>query len=319
MSKRINVILIGATGHIGSWVHRRLVENGHHVTACSRNAVRLPPEIMEHTTWMSIDLSNQDSLHKAFASRPHDFFIHLASEKVIGAAESDPAEAIEVNVGGTARVLAAAALAGVKRGVFASTWAVYAPNDIFDLKYTEDFELSPTTVYGDTKKIGEELCRTYMRTGSVPNITILRFFNTVGGPAYEGAVEQLGFFNYVSKAVRNNDQVNIAGLQFPTPDGACYRDFIDVRDVADVVSGLAISEAGPGVFNIGSGTAYSLVNVVDSFEAVAGKKIERGVSESRPGDPAYVCADTEKARKELNFKPVYTIEDSINASLSALT
>lgn len=129
MNEASKVILIGATGHIGSWVHWALVDAGYLVTACARYKVALPPKLAAATTWQIIDITDADSVTRAFRSRTHDAFIHLASEKFVAHAENNPAEAIEINVCGTAHVLAAAAATEVRRGVFASSWAVYGHND----------------------------------------------------------------------------------------------------------------------------------------------------------------------------------------------
>ena len=167
MNKAPKVILIGATGHIGSWAHHALVDAGYLVTACARHQVELPLKLAAATTWQIVDVTDAGSVTRAFQSNEHDAFIHLASEKFVTHAENNPAEAIEINVCGTAHVLASAAATGVRRGVFASSWAVYGHNDGVGRKYVETDALEPTTVYGSTKKIGEELCRAYAKTGSI--------------------------------------------------------------------------------------------------------------------------------------------------------
>lgn len=316
MNSRSNVILIGATGHIGSWVHRYLVEEGYFVTACARNEVLLPPLLAKHTSWQILDIKNIESVKRAFASRTHEAFIHLASEKFVPNAESNPDAAIEINVCGTANVLAAAAGAGVKNGVFASSWAVYSPHDEIGKKYKEENNINPTTVYGITKKIGEELCNAYIRTNTIPNLTIFRLFNTVGERAHENAKSQAGFFKYVSDAVKLNKTVTIAGKDFSTADGTCIRDFVDVRDVASAFI-KAITLNGSHIINIGSGQAHSLQEVLAAFELEGGSAIEPVVTSSRHNDPPYVEADITKAAKLLNFIPKYTMRDMVKSSLKS--
>jgi UDP-glucose 4-epimerase len=315
MNEASKVILIGATGHIGSWVHWALVDAGYLVTACARYKVALPPKLAAATTWQIIDITDADSVTRAFRSRTHDAFIHLASEKFVAHAENNPAEAIEINVCGTAHVLAAAAATEVRRGVFASSWAVYGHNDGVGKKYVETDALEPATVYGSTKKIGEELCRAYAKTGSIPHISILRLFNTVGGAAYSGARSQAGFFAYVLRSMRGEGPVTIAGNDFPTPDGTCMRDFIAVQDVANAFV-KSVELSGVHTFNIGSGQAHSLEEIITAFEKDSEVVIERNVTSQRPNDPSYVEADITCAQGLLSFQPKYELASMVKSSLN---
>ncbi len=314
MNETSNVILIGATGHIGSWVHRYLIEQGFLVTACARHRMSLPPELERATEWRIVDLADAASLKESFNFRPHRFFIHLASEKSVPNAEKNPEHAIEVNVCGTAHVLAAASTAGVRAGIFASSWAVYEPRTDTDYDYREEDACGPLTVYGMTKRLGEDMCLSYQKSGTIPHLSILRFFNTVGGTAYPGASRQSGFFNYVAQAIATGTPVTIAGNDFETPDGTCMRDFIEVRDVASVIMSLVHQEHS-GIYNVGSGASSSLEEVVSTFERITGTKIDRNVTAKRMGDPAYVGADISKITTELNFVPKYSLEDMVKSSL----
>jgi UDP-glucose 4-epimerase len=237
--------------------------------------------------------------------------IHCAAKSLVEESVSKPDLYNQVNTEGTGVLLEAMNETGVSNIIFSSTAAVYGDSKIQPI--TESSDINPVNPYGKSKIGAERLISTFCSNGFA-GITF-RYFNVAG--SYQSSTGQLLLEDHknethlIPKIMKNyiknkeKSQVEIYGDNWPTKDGSCFRDYLHVVDLAHAhLLALDALEAGKNqVFNLGSGSGYSVFEVVNEIENVVGDKLNQVVSPARSGDPAVLLADIDKARKELGWIP----------------
>ena len=310
------IFVTGGAGYIGSHTCVELLNAGHTVTVFD-NLSNSQPEALqrvERITGKSVhfvegDIRDQAALTAALqASRP-TAVIHFAGLKAVGESVAQPLHYYDNNVVGTLCLLRAMQAAAVKTLVFSSSATVYG--DPQRLPLTEDHPLSATNPYGQTKLVIENMLRDLYRSDSAWRIGILRYFNPVGahssgliGEDPQGVPNNLLPF-VAQVAVGRREFLNVWGDDYATPDGTGVRDYIHVVDLAlghlAALQTLA-DRAQCFTVNLGTGTGYSVLDMVHAFEVASGKPVPYRISPRRPGDVAACYADPAYARELLGWR-----------------
>jgi len=247
-----------------------------------------------------------------------DSVIHLAAKKAVEESVSNPLKYYEHNVGGTLNILAAMAVKKVKKIVFSSTAAVYAPSEKSAIDETD--LLAPLSPYGATKVMAEELIKSVGAAEGFSTIS-LRYFNVVGSTKVEFADNSKD--NLVPKvfaAINRGESPEIYGSDYPTKDGTCIRDYIHVADLADShLSALKRVESAivHEVYNVGSGKGYSVKEMIDQIAVSMNKELTPKICPRRAGDIPQLIASISKIERELGWKPKRSLKEMIDSAWQA--
>ena len=247
-----------------------------------------------------------------------DSVIHLAAKKAVEESVSNPLKYYEHNVGGTLNILAAMAVKKVKKIVFSSTAAVYAPSEKSAIDETD--LLAPLSPYGATKVMAEELIKSVGVAEGFSTIS-LRYFNVVGSTKVEFADNSKD--NLVPKvfaAIKRGESPEIYGSDYPTKDGTCIRDYIHVADLADShLSALKRVESSivHEVYNVGSGKGYSVKEMIDQIAVSMNKELTPKLCPRRAGDIPQLIASISQIERELGWKPKRSLQEMIDSAWQA--
>ena len=311
------ILVVGGAGYIGSHVAYLLQENGYGVRIYDDFSNGLKTRIDGKFSDVVIgDVLDRQALISACEGI--DAVIHLAAKKAVGESVDNPLKYYENNVGGTLNLLAAMSLKGVKRIVFSSTAAVYAPSE--KLSITEDDLTEPLSPYGQTKLLSEKLVSAVAKAENLSAIS-LRYFNVVGALRDEFADNSKD--NLVPKvfaALKAGKNPEIYGSDYPTKDGSCIRDYIHVSDLAKahlVALEKVFAANVDEVYNVGSGTGYSVTEMMNQIAESIGKAITPTLSPRRPGDTAQLIASIAKIERDLGWKPERSLKEMIDSAWQA--
>ena len=311
----MKVLITGGAGYIGSHTCLELLKEGFKVIVVdnlSNSKEESLKRVMQLTgktlEFYRVDLLDKKSLNTVFTNSSFDAVIHFAGLKAVGESVADPLRYYHNNVIGTISLCEVMIEHNIKNLVFSSSATVYG--DPHKVPITEDFPLSPSNPYGRTKLMIEEILRDLHRTDHTWSIALLRYFNPVGahpsgsiGEDPNGVPNNL--FPYISQvAVGKLPFLSVFGNDYPTPDGSGIRDYIHVVDLATGhLKALDKLMSNPGIvtYNLGAGRGYSVLEMVNAFEKVSGKKIPYRITERRAGDIALCYADPSLAKKELGW------------------
>jgi len=251
--------------------------------------------------------------------------IHFAASKAVGESVQLPLLYYRNNIVSLLNIMDLMPDNGVEGLVFSSSCTVYGQPDI--LPVTESAPIKPAlSPYGNTKQINEEIIRDAIYSGAPYKSIILRYFNPIGAhPSAEigelpiGIPQNLVPF-LTQTAIGQREQLNVFGDDYDTPDGSCIRDYINVVDLAkahvvaiDRILGKK-TKNDCEIFNLGTGTGLSVLELIHAFEKATGVKVNYKIVGRREGDIEKVWADPEYANKELGWKAVETIEDTLRSA-----
>ncbi len=319
----MKILVTGGAGYIGSHTCVELLNEGYEVAVLdnlSNSSDKSLARVQEITgrslEFHRADLLDNNAVKKIFASDKIDAVIHFAGLKAVGESVEIPLKYFHNNITGTLNLLETMAEFNVKNIVFSSSATVYG--DPASLPISEDFPLSVTNPYGRTKLMIEQILQDLYISDNSWNIALLRYFNPVG--AHESGKigeDPLGIPNnlvpYIAKvAMGQLPHVNVFGNDYDTADGTGVRDFIHVTDLAaGHIKTLPrlFSDSGIVIYNLGTGTGYSVLEMIKGFEKACGRQIPYKIVDRRPGDIAACWADPSKAERELGWKTVKTLDD----------
>ena len=323
----MKVLVTGGAGYIGGTVAGLLAENGAHVVVFDNlshgRRDLLPPgvELIEGELADRLGLENIFTTTKA-QGKPFDSVLHFAALIEAGESMIHPEQYFRNNTASTLALLEAMLAHGPRRLVFSSTAAVYGEPEEIPIK--EDARLLPTNAYGESNLLVEHMLRWFQRIHGL-RYASLRYFNVAGAPegpngitrgeAHEPETHLIP--QVLDVALGRKPSIRIYGDDYPTPDGTCIRDYIHVSDLADAhLLALKALESDAArsarlIFNLGNGQGFSVREVIESARRVTGHPIPAEVHPRRPGDPAVLVASSEKAIRELGWKPRYTQLDEI--------
>lgn len=320
----MSILVTGGTGYIGSHTCVELINAGHDVIVLDNfyNSNVCVADKIKKITNKAIkiypgDIRDFKLLEKIFSENQIEFVIHFAGLKSVSESCEKPLLYFDNNVNGTINLCNIMQKFAVKNLIFSSSATVYGNSSNAPYK-----EAMPTgqvcNPYGRTKYFIEEILKDIYASDKSCNITILRYFNPIG--AHESALlgeNPLGIPNnlmpYIAQVAANKlPLLTVFGGDYNTPDGTCIRDYIHVVDLANGhLKALEKMQSATGrfdIFNLGTGKGYSVLELINTFEKVSGKKVNYKIGPRRTGDLPVVYADTQKVEKELGFKAKFDIE-----------
>ena len=313
----MNVLLAGGAGYIGSHTCVELLEAGHSVVVADNYSNSCPEAIrrVEEITGKSVklyeaDVCDSEAVDRIFSENRIDAVIHFAGLKAVGESVAKPVMYYRNNIDSTLTLLENMKKHGVKRFIFSSSATVYGTPKEVPLVETMPTG-SPTNPYGWTKLMMEQILTDTANADPEMSIVILRYFNPIGahksgriGEDPNGIPNNL--MPYITQVAAGRlEQLGVFGDDYPTKDGTGVRDYIHVVDLAKGhVKAIEYSEnhLGTEIVNLGTGTGYSVLDIVKTFERVNGVKIPYVIKPRRPGDIAECFANAKKAEKVLGWK-----------------
>ena len=319
------ILLPGGAGYIGSHTAVELLKAGKEIIIIDNFSNSTPKalEAIKKITgkdfkFYEMDYANKEELEKVFKENKRDAVINFAGYKAVGESVQKPIEYYTNNVSGALVLLDVMKKYGCKKFVFSSSATVYGDPEIVPI--TEECKIGGTTnPYGTTKLFIEQILKDLYTSDNTWDICILRYFNPVG--AHES-----GLIGEKPKGIPNNlmpyiarvaagilPELSVFGNDYNTPDGTGVRDYIHVVDLAKghvkALEKLDKESKGLYIYNLGTGTGYSVLDMVKAFEETTGKEIKYKITSRRPGDIATCYANPAKAKEELNWVAEKTLAD----------
>lgn len=328
MSKKI--LVTGGTGYIGSHTVVELQQSGYEVVIIddlSNSNIEVIDGIERITgirpVFVKLDLKDQEGLRNVLVDTPGiKGIIHFAASKAVGESVQKPLPYYRNNIVTLINLLGLMPEFGIEAFVFSSSCTVYGQPDI--LPVTEDAPVKPAmSPYGNTKQISEEIIRDTIHAGMPVKSIILRYFNPIGahpsaeiGELPNGVPQNLVPF-ITQTAIGIREELSVFGNDYNTPDGSCVRDFINVVDLAKAHV-IAInrlleskSDAPLEIYNLGTGTGVSVLELIKTFEESTGVKVHYKISGRREGDIEKVWADAGHANRMLGWAAKESLKDTI--------
>ncbi len=318
----MKILVTGGAGYIASHTIVLLAEQGYQIVALDNlsNSSRICIDRVKMLTNGGIafyreDCRDKKALDKIFRQEHIDAVIHFAGLKAVGESVKVPLKYYNNNLVSTITLLKVMQEHNVKNIVFSSSATVYGVPKSLPLK--EDSPTSAVNPYGATKLIIEDIMRDVYKADNDWHMILLRYFNPVGAhPSGKIGEDPRGVPNnlmpYISQvAIGNLEELSIYGDDYPTPDGTGVRDYIHVMDLAlgHIKALEKLPEIGLEVYNLVTGVGYSVLEMVQAFEKVSGKKINYKIAPRRAGDVAECYASPAKAEQELGFKATLGLEN----------
>lgn len=325
------VLVSGGAGYIGSHVTVELDAAGYDVliadnfSNCDRTNYNGVCQITgKQLPLVEMDFCDLDAVRKLFAEHKIDAVIHFAAFKAVGESVSDPLKYYTNNLNSFLNILQAAKEFGCNV-LFSSSATVYGEPD--HLPVSEKSERKPSTSpYGNSKQICEDFLRDCVKAYPQIKGIALRYFNPIGahpsaliGELPRGVPQNLVPF-ITQTAAGKRECLSIFGNDYPTPDGTCQRDYIDIVDLAKVHV-CAVRRMIDGkmkedyeIFNVGTGRPLSVLELVTTFEKVNNLKLNYKIAPRRPGDVCAVWCDPSYAEKELGWKATRTTEETLQSA-----
>lgn len=309
----MKLLVTGGAGYVGGVCAQVLVEDGHEVVVVDDVSTGNADGVPAGAKFVEGDIATVGT--ELIASENFDGVLHFAAQSLVGESVQQPEKYWHGNVVKTLALLEAMRAAGTPRLVFSSTAAVYGEPE--QVPIVEDAPTRPTNPYGASKLSIDYAITSYAVAHGLA-ATSLRYFNVAG--AYAGLGENRVVETHLiplvlQTALGHRDSISVFGTDYPTADGSAVRDYIHIRDLADAHL-LALAQSQPGkhrIFNLGSGTGFSVRQVISSCERVTGLPIRSMDAPRRAGDPAILIASSDRAVAELGWRPQHTDLDEIVA------
>ena len=319
------VLLPGGAGYIGSHTAVELLNSGKEIVIIDNfsNSKATVLENIKKITgkdfkFYEMDYRDREKLDKVFSENDIEAVLNFAGYKAVGESVQKPIEYYDNNINGALALLEVMKKHNVKKFIFSSSATVYGDPETIPI--TENCKTGGTTnPYGTTKLFIEQILKDAYASDNTWDICILRYFNPVG--AHESGLigeEPQGIPNnlmpYVVRVAAGIlPQLSVFGDDYNTPDGTGVRDYIHVVDLAKghvlALNKLEKENKGLFIYNLGTGTGYSVLDMVRAFEKATGKDVPYKIAPRRSGDIATCFADPKKAREELGWEATRTLED----------
>jgi UDP-glucose 4-epimerase len=324
------ILVTGGTGYIGSHTVVELISAGYEpiiVDNLSNSSINILDQIAEITgvkpAFFNLDLCDEQAVKNFFATHAIQNIIHFAAFKAVGESVVEPLKYYRNNLFSLVNLLNYCVEKDVNF-VFSSSCTVYGQPDV--LPVTEDAAVKPAqSPYGNTKQIAEEILQETTAVKKNLKVSSLRYFNPVGAHASAkigelpiGIPQNLVPF-ITQTASGKRDKLAVFGTDYATSDGSCVRDYIHVVDLAKAhVAALEAlqksSAANYEVFNIGTGKGSTVLEVIKTFEAVSGQKLNYELGPRRQGDVEQVYGDVRKAESQLGWKAELDLSDMMRSA-----
>lgn len=304
------VLVCGGAGYIGSHAVSELLDRNEEVVVVDNLQKGHLPAVLEGAKFYNGDLRDEEFLKNVFKENDIEAVIHFAADSLVGESVQKPLQYYENNVYGTMCLLKVMTEFQVKKIVFSSTAATYGEAE--NIPIVETDPTVPTNPYGETKLAVEKMLKWSEQAYGLKYV-VLRYFNVAGahmegklGEDHDPETHLIPIILQV--ALGEREKIMIFGDDYKTEDGTCIRDYIHVTDLADAHI-LAIEklrkENTSATYNLGNGNGFSVKEVIETARNVTGHPIPAEVAPRRAGDPAILIASSEKAIRELGWKPKY--------------
>lgn len=311
----VQVLVTGGAGYIGSHVVQMLIEMGYDVVVYDNLSTGNRQAVHPDAKLVRGDLHDLEALQAVFAAHQFEGILHFASQILVSESMKKPFMYLRDNLYTIVNVLECASLRQVKRFILSST------ANLFDnparIPIGEQEALVPGSVYGETKYIAERLLAWMDRLYGI-KYCCLRYFNACGahpdghiGEAHDPESHLIPLVLQV--ALGQRDAIDIYGTNYDTPDGTCVRDYVHVLDLAraHILALEALEDGASTVYNLGSGSGYSVREVIESARQVTGQAIPVNEAPRRAGDLPVLVADSDKIGRELGWETQYNSLETI--------
>lgn len=313
----MNVLVVGGAGYIGSHAVSLLKNQGHNVIIYD-DFSKGHKEVGQILSVKIVegDLGDKAKLKEIFISEKIDVVMHFAAFIEVGESVVDPAKYYENNVAKVLKLLDAMVESNVLKFIFSSTAATFG-EPIME-KINEEHPQNPINPYGQSKLMVEKILKDYEKAYGMKSV-VFRYFNACGsdmsgiiGESHDPESHLIPLI--LQAASGRRDSIKVFGTDYATQDGTCIRDYVHVYDLAQAhILGMdkMIKDNQSFNYNLGSGSGYSVKEIIDNVKKVTGKDFKVEYVERRAGDPGILIADSTKAEKELDWKPQYSLEQIV--------
>lgn len=320
----MSILITGGAGFIGSHTAVEFLNAGYDIVIVD-NYINSSPKALDRIReitgktfrFYEVDLCNKEAFRRVFVENPEiDSAIHFAGLKAVGESVAQPERYYRNNLLSTLNLISLMSEYGAKRIVFSSSATVYGNPKAVPIR--EDFPLSTTNPYGETKLMIERILKDVWVSDNEWSVSILRYFNPIGahksgliGENPRGIPNNL--LPYVAKVAAGQlPCLSVFGNDYNTPDGTGVRDYIHVVDLAKAhLKALERAEKVQNVeyYNIGTGVGYSVLDIIKAYEKATGLKVNYKIAPRRPGDIDACYADPAKAAEVLGWRAENTLDD----------
>jgi UDP-glucose 4-epimerase len=312
----MSVLVTGGAGYIGSHMVLALTDAGHDVVVLDNLSTGMAWAVSPKARLVEGDIADQALVDRLISDHAVDAVVHFAGSIVVPDSVTDPLGYYHNNTCKSRSLIESAVKGGVPHFIFSSTAAVYGNPKSVPVR--ESDELLPISPYGTSKLMTELMLRDTSAAHDL-NYVALRYFNVAGADPEGRSGQSTPRATHLIKvacetALGRRDHMAVFGTDYDTPDGTCLRDYIHVSDlVAAHLDALTYLKQGgeSQVFNCGYGKGYSVLEVIGAVEKASGRKMDVRLSERRPGDPAEIVANADKARATLGWSPKHADLDLI--------
>lgn len=310
----MKLLVVGGAGYIGAVTVELLIEQNHEVIVLDNLCRGHEPAVPSKAKFVQGDMGNAEDLNAIFKSEKIDAVMHFGALSLVGQSVEQPALYFRNNVTNGMTLLDVMIANGVKKFVFSSTASVYG--EPHSSPITEDFPLIPSSPYGDSKLAYEKILKWYAKAYGLM-YAALRYFNVAGateniGEDHEPETHLIPLVLQAARGARPH--ITIFGDDYQTPDGTGIRDYIHVKDLAaaHLLAVEALKTPGQSsVYNLGSGTGFSVKQIIEVARKVTGKSIPAEIGPRRAGDPSILIASSKKIQDELGWAPKYGALETI--------
>lgn len=312
----MKILVTGGAGYIGSVTVEQLIQRRHEVVVLDSLLQGHRAAVHPDAVFVEADLADRPAVDAVLAEHRPEAVMHFASRTLVGESVEKPFLYLGENVRNGLNLLESMVAHGVPRFILSSTANLF--DDPQTIPITEDERLVPGSPYGESKFILERILHWLDRTSGL-RYAALRYFNASGATAERGEdhdPETHLIPVVLQVALGQRDRVTVFGEDYPTRDGTCVRDYIHVVDLAEAhILALKSLDRGSRVYNLGSGTGFSVKEIIETARQVTGHPIPADVGPRRPGDPAELVAGSERIRRELGWEPRYPdVKDIIRSA-----
>lgn len=315
----MNVLVTGGAGYIGSHAVRQLLRAGHKPIVLDNLVCGHARAVPKQVPFYQVDLAQTERIAEILAEHNIQIVMHFAALIAVGESVQKPLLYYENNTAGAISLLRAMEKTGVKRFIFSSTAATYGEPE--ETPIFETTAQKPINPYGWSKWCVERILHDTLAADPEFGFTIFRYFNVAGATADASIGEDHSPESHLVPlvlfaAMGKRKEITVFGTDYPTPDGTCIRDYVYVEDLVDAhVLAMEATRAGKGnCYNLGIGRGYSVKEILLAAEKVTKKPIPVVYGTRREGDPSMLYANSEKAQRELGWKPKLTEPEEIIAT-----
>lgn len=315
----MTILVTGGAGYVGSHTVEVLLDNNYEVVVFDNLSQGHKQSVPKEAILVTGDLGKPADLAKVFADHKFDAVMHFAANSLVGESVVNPLKYIGDNVTNAINLFKAMQTSGVTKFILSST------ANLFDkpahVPITEGEAIIPGSPYGESKSIIERQLYWLGKTVGF-RYAALRYFNATGASLTRHNGEDHSPETHliplaIQALLGKRDKLKVFGNDYPTKDGTCVRDYVHVTDLAHAhLLALKQLDTGSVSYNLGSGSGYTVLEVINELSRISGKEVPYEIAPRREGDPAILIADSGKIKAELGWKPNFGLTDIISSALA---